>query len=608
MNRLDMWIEKLNTRLKSFRTKLIVAALCCIILPATVMLSIYNVLTKEEIEAEAMRQSEEQLMLLSGYVMNVFDYMIYAANYMQMDADLNTLLKELAKGKQYESNKERFEDRFFIISRLDSIKLLGSKVYATILLSNGDSFDNYGTDEYNSQQLWQEPWIDELDQLAGLQTLWLGAMPTVFNTEQTVSDYQLSLVRTLRGQGIHPYAYAVVTIMERQVSSILSELGDGEEAFIVDGHSKIVSHPNESLIGSLYKPASDVLGRSTVQLLRDGNRQYILASKPFTFTDWTLISLTPYEGAIASFNQIYNRVFISQLVTYSLFLVLFIYLTGTITRRLVHLGRVAEKVQRGNLEIRSHIRGEDEIGYVGRSFDQMLDQIKRMILEVSATHQNKREAELAMLQAQINPHFLFNVLNSIRMKVMRKGNLESAEMLSSLSKLLRLTISNRQETLPLHEEAAFIADYVKLMNMRQRQQVELVVELAAETLLLPVPKFCLQPIIENAMIHGLTQRAGTIMISAHLEQQFIAVTVADDGIGMDEKRLFELQELTRQQPEKTDETEYHERQFSSIGLHNVVERMRLKYGERFHVTIDSEIDKGTSITFYIPSQAVNEDV
>lgn len=189
-----------------------------------------------------------------------------------------------------------------------------------------------------------------------------------------------------------------------------------------------------------------------------------------SLTGWKLVSLTPYDRAVFKLNVIFKRVFMFQLASFCLFMVLLLYLLGKFTRPLVRLGRVAETVQRGNLEVRSGIRGEDEIGYLGQSFDLMLDKVKETIGEITKTQVRKRKAELAMLQAQINPHFLFNVLNSIRMKVLRKGDSESAEMISSLSKLLRMTISQDKGVIPLHEEVDLAIDYVRLMNMRQKRE------------------------------------------------------------------------------------------------------------------------------------------
>jgi two-component system sensor histidine kinase YesM len=265
---------------------------------------------------------------------------------------------------------------------------------------------------------------------------------------------------------------------------------------------------------------------------------------------------------------------------------------------------VAETVQRGNLEVSSNIRGTGEIGYLGESFDPMLDRVKKMIAETTLIETRKRKAELVMLQAQINPHFLFNVLNSIRMTVMRKGDPDSAEMISSLSKLLRMTISQDKGTIPLHEEIDTVIDYVKLMNMRQKEEVQLQLDVSRDTLLTAVPRFFLQPVIENALIHGLSQRAGTIHISAEDAGNFIIIAVRDDGQGMDEATLEMLRRKLIDAAAREERNKPDGGKFSSIGLSNVYERMTMTYGESFTMDVSSDSESGTLVTMHIPKTEV----
>src|SRR5690606_5826160 len=148
-------------------------------------------------------------------------------------------------------------------------------------------------------------------------------------------------------------------------------------------------------------------------------------------------------------------------------------LISRLTKPMQRLGRVAAQVESGRLEVRSHIRGSDEIGQLGRSFDQMLDRVAAMIEQIRTEQTLKRKAELDMLQAQINPHFLFNVLNSIRMRIMMKGDADSAALISSLAALLRMTINRSNELIPLREEADTVVHYVRLMNFRHNEQIQL---------------------------------------------------------------------------------------------------------------------------------------
>lgn len=594
---------------RSFRFRLMVTAVVCILVPAFITLALYNMLTKDAVKEEAIEQSRQKLQLVDGYVTNVFDYMLYIANSVQNDSSMTVVLKEIAAGKTYEgpnADYEKFLDNNKILSKIYNMTIHGDRAYVTILLTDGTRFTNYPLSEFDPLELQDEPWFPEMDSLRGMQSLWIGTSPTVYPIEASISPYQITMGRTLWA-GVKPYGYVFVTIMEKQVSGIFEGLSGGQETLLLDGSGLILSHTDKEKIGASFPHRDTPSGRAArSEIVNVGDESFILMSRRQTLTGWELVSLTPYKQAVFKMNSIFNRVAMLQLVSFVVFFLLFLYLLGNFTKPLVRLGKMAETVQRGNLEVRSNIRGSDEIGYLGQSFDQMLDRVKTMIAEITITQTRKRKAELAMLQAQINPHFLFNVLNSIRMKVMRGGDLDSSEMIASLSKLLRMTITQSNDTIPLHEELSIVSDYVKLMNMRQREKAELVLDPAPDTLMVLVPRFFLQPIIENALIHGLSQRAGTIIIATRATVQEIRIRIEDDGKGMDRESLSNLREKLSRAGERPVAGSDHSGRLSGIGLANVCDRMRMTYGDSFHIEVISEADAGTNITINIPKLKAGE--
>ncbi|CAM4345414.1 two-component system sensor histidine kinase YesM [Paenibacillus endophyticus] len=596
---------------RSFRFKLMVTSIVCILLPAFITLAVYNMLTKDTVKEEAVSQAHQKLELVDGYVTNLFHYMLYIANNVQNDSEMNVILKAVAAGKVYEgvnAEYEEFTDRSKITNKIDNMTVLGDKARVTILLKNGTHFANYPLYEYNPNLIREEPWFDRLNQLRGLESFWIGTTPTVFYQDKTRSPHQISMARTLRGGGLTPYGYVIVTILEDQVSSIFKKLQADQETMLLDAEGKMMSHPDPQRIGEAFPYAERAGKQADPNIIRFEGESYIVSTHKLSLTGWELVSMTPYKKAVYKLNSIFSRVFMIQLASFFVFLLLFVYLIGTFTRPLVRLGRVAETVQRGNLEVRSNLRGQDEIGYLGESFDQMLDRVKAMISEITMTQARKRKAELAMLQAQINPHFLFNVLNSIRMKVMRSGDADSAAMISSLSKLLRMTISQEKNAIPLHDEIDTIVDYVKLMNMRQKEKASLVLELDRDTLMVAVPRFFLQPIIENALIHGLSQRAGYLFIGSEQAEGGIQIKVRDDGQGMSQHTLGLLRTKLMESVEKEEKQHAPVNKFTSMGLSNVYERMRITYGERFEMEVKSEEGHGTEIRLYIPRLEAGDDV
>ncbi|OCT11581.1 two-component sensor histidine kinase [Paenibacillus pectinilyticus] len=584
-----------------------IASIACILVPAACTLFIYNGLTQEAVKKQAVSNAQESLLLINGNVTNLLKRMLSIANYIQVNPEMTHYFKMLASGNAYEGKEDsyqKFTDTNRVIEELDSLSLmaLGEHCFVTVLLTDGSYFMNYSISEYNPLQLKTEPWFENLKNLNGFQSYWTGTTPTEFQTLKVDNPYQVSVVRTLRLDNKELYGYVVVTMMENQLNQLFDRLGDHVDFMIVNGDDQIMSHRDPKKIGTKLSYLQQLQGASSSAIVPVNKENYLITKQPLNLgtTDWNLVSMQPYKQAIVNITTIFNNVFILQMSSFVVFLILLLLLLRTFTRPIMQLGKVAKLVQMGNLSVRSGVRGQDEIGRLGYSFDQMLDKVKDMIAEVSDTQARKRKAELAMLQAQISPHFLFNVLNSIRMKVMRRGDPESANMIGSLSRLLRMSVSQEQDEISLHEEIDLLTHYVDLMNMRQREEATFVLDVPSEAFLVQVPRFFLQPMVENALIHGLNRSAGLIRIQAQIENDSLILIVEDDGIGMDEEKLEALRYKLVHGEKRMAVVEGTGGGFSGIGLFNVHERMTMTFGEKFHMDVQSEPDKGTRIQMIIP--------
>ncbi|MEW9699443.1 sensor histidine kinase [Paenibacillus sp. SI8] len=597
--------------MKSFRGKLTAASVVCILLPALVTLLVYNYLTRDAVKDQAVSNAQQTLQLVDDHVTNTLKHMIYLMNYIQVDqSGISSTFKQFISGDWGTINPvyEEFKARADILTKIESATAAGEPSYLTVILKNGTYFMNYRKDDdYDPSLLIAKPWISKVQEIQGLDSYWVGITPTDFRRDKDASPYQITALRQLDGRN----GVVVVTIMERQIGDYFREIEavQGQEVMLLDEHDRILSHADVSRIGSSFPYLNKVDNNDNI--VRIDGEDYLISKRDIKTNGWKLVSLIPYHAAVSNINSIFENVFMFQLISFILFFIALMLFIRTFTKPLVKLGKVATSVQKGELHLRSMIRGQDEIGRLGKSFDQMLDRISEMISEVTRTHARKRKAELDMLQAQINPHFLFNVLNSIRMKVLGKGDRESAEMIASLSKLLRMTIQDKG-SIPLHDEVDIVIDYVKLMNMRQKEKVHLEIDIDSDVFLEQVPRFFLQPLIENALIHGLSQQAGTIRLEAHREWDDICIRVQDSGQGMDAETLKRIRsklsmftdEMLLTEPER-------KKGFSSIGLQNVNERMRMTFGDAFRMEVDSEQGVGTTITLYIPKQGqqeVHEDV
>ncbi len=607
--------------IRSFRRKIMAASIACILLPALFTLLIYNEMAQQAIQEQAIANSQESLQMVNVYVTNQMKTMLSIANYVQQNSEMSAYFKELASNPDAygtDDPYERFHRDQRIREQLDTLATVRgegygngpdtSNFYITVLLTNGSYYMTYSRADFYPPDFMREPWFPELEKQHGLQSYWVGSSPTVFQQLKVNHPFQISVAQTLSGQGTRIYGYVIVTAMEDRLSQIFYNDRNIGEVMILDSGNRVVSSRNREQIGTTFPYLEKLTDAPSSEIFKIQGTKYLVTQEPLPMAGWHFVSQQKYKDSIANIQSIFNHVFVLQIISFLAFLLLLILLLRRFTGPLIQLGRTVSAVQRGQLSVRSQVRSEDEIGRLAYSFDQMLDRVEEMIAEISSTHDRKRQAELAMLQAQIKPHFLFNVLNSIRMKVMLHGDEESAEMIQSLSRLLRMTVNHDHDQIPLHEELDLVSDYIQLMNLRQRKKSVLQLDVAPEALMLGIPRLSLQPLIENAMIHGLDRRGGKIQIEASVEQGMLQLCVCDNGIGMSAEQVERLRGKMLAGLDAASARAETPGNFSGIGLPNVHERLKMTFGGQLAMDIDSRPGGGTCIRMKIPIGKEREHV
>jgi two-component system sensor histidine kinase YesM len=599
MNRLRRLLQRL-----SIRQKLMASVAVCLLLPGLIAVNVSNYLTKDVLQETAQKTASEAFEVVNLYISNMFSSMMYVTNLIQFDEELGPLIKELGKPDAAEDLNQWVSDGQKVTRRLERMVYDKDNMYISVILPNGRYFSNHSLD-LSPSDIMKEPWFEQIDRLKGYDILWLGTHSTYFKTKAQESPYLITIIRPLRTASLI-YGYVVISIDEKQVSQVLQKYATTQEFALLNADGLIMSHRNEAEIGKVY-PFHELPRQEEVKQVELDKKQVFLMGKPVLSSGWQLVSLTSYENAIGRISDIRQRDFIVQLFYVLSFALVLLYLLDQLMKPVVRLSRVSAKVEDGDLEVRSHVRGDNEIGRLGHSFDRMLDRIQSMIEQITREQQKKRKAELSMLQAQINPHFLFNILNSIRMKIMLKGDEENADLLGSLSTLLRMTINRNNEWIPLHEEVNIIEQYIRLLNFRSKENIVLELKLASDTLLEEVPRFLIQPLIENSYIHGLKQKSGTLSIQAWKNSaEALCIIVEDNGIGMNEtQRKLLLDSLDEKEGNSSQSSDAG---LSGIGLYNVIERLRMIYRDQFYFFIDSVPGEGTKVTIQLMRTVNNHGI
>ncbi len=593
----------------SLRQKIIITSIVCLIVPVASIVLISSSFTKNIMKDQAISNATESLNVVSAHLTNTINDMIGVANYLQFDADSIAFLRNSnATERAFESTKRLTE----------KIKALSNNynpgMYVTILTADKRFFTNseyfY---RYEPLAFFDEPWFSNLNELTPYQTYSLGVHPSylapeiqnrlLIDPEAVRDSHLITIARTLRTTiNSAPYAYIVVSVDEKIFSSVMTNYAD-QNMMLLASDGTVLS--NKDQVNWKVPYLDQLKDQENDQVITYDGKSYLFVKQQLRFQDWLLVSLIPYDDVLSGINQVYQTNFIWQIGFLMLFLLILIYLLRQFTKPVVQLGQVASSIEAGNLSIRSHVRGGDEIGRLGKSFDHMLDRVEEMIEQITYEQERKRKAELSMLQAQIHPHFLFNILNSIRMRILLRGDQENADLLSSLSKLLRMTIQQQEEMIILRDEADIAERYMQLMQSTLKEPFQYKIHLTSDTLMELVPRFILQPIIENALIHGIEKHNGFITIQSWIgEQDRLVISIQDNGLGMSDVQLSELKARlweVSQEPLVDDNIN----RLSGIGLANVFDRLRMIYGDNARIDITSELGQGTLITINIPRERGN---
>lgn len=332
--------------------------------------------------------------------------------------------------------------------------------------------------------------------------------------------------------------------------------------------------------GNLILSASDPDLIDTRLKLADDNNT-IVNERTSLYSGFVYYSIIPKKMLN---KEIEDLAYFAAAITFAAWvaaLILTIFVLRYITNPLVRLARLMRRAEREDFELMQGIRTRDEIAQVCNSFNRLIREIQRLIQEVYKTELLKKEADLKAIKMHLNPHFLYNTLESIRILASEAGSKEVPEMIRSLSKILRFSISPADDFIPLETELNLAVSYLQLHKYRYKDRLVWQTEMEEELAAVKVPKLILQPIVENAIVHGIdqTDRPGMICIRAYERDYDLWLEVEDNGPGIVKRSSHGG---------------------LGTGLENVTSRIKIYYGREYGVTAENKPEGGTIVRIRLP--------
>lgn len=430
------------------------------------------------------------------------------------------------------------------------------------------------------------------------KAVWTGIMPKLFSAPE--EDRQsVTVVRAIRDRNKDRNLGVMVIELDPDMFSNLLLGNQGlfqyQYLFIVDQKGQVVCS-NPKVNNGWQKEIDDRFERGIrrFQLTWNG-KDYYVCGQYNGITGWKSYSAIPLKGLFPQAEDLNNAIWMVVIISTLGIAAVTAVLVYTMARPIKLLSKAMAQVQKGDFAVRVPNKRKDEIGELTESFNYMLEEINTLIRQVYQEKIAQKNAEVQALQAQINPHFLYNTLDSINWMLIDREENDISDIIISLGSLMRYSIEDENAFVPLGRELEYVLCYLKIQKNRLEDKLEYQISADESLEAYMVPRLILQPVVENAITHGIEpgRQRGNIRILAEDCGEEILISVEDDGIGMTQDQLEHLRD---ENPDV--EKDGH----TGIGIRNVDRRLRLHYGDRYGLMIESIHRKGTIVRLRIPKK------
>lgn len=384
--------------------------------------------------------------------------------------------------------------------------------------------------------------------------------------------------------------------IDKNVNSLAS---DGNVVILTEaGGAPISSSVSMEAAEAFLSSVAGAEGAGKGKPVHVGSRRYLWVDAVSPSTGWRMYLFAPYEIFMGGLRTIPLVIIAASIVYLVYSLLLARYIFRVIYKPIKRLTDDMNNVTYESITVQNEPRATDELKELEVGFNKMKRDITGLIENVRVEQEQKKEMEIRALQAQIMPHFLYNTLNSIKSLINMGQAKEASEMIVAFINLLRISVDTAEECIYLYEEISYLRHYILIMNHRYHQSIQLQIDMDETLIRCKIPKFILQPVVENSIIHGYERWQkgynAVIQVVIRQEGEDIFITVSDNGCGIAPEKLEKLKQGIR--------AESRPNHFSHIGIGNIADRIRLLYGEDYGICVESNVDEGTKVTVKIPKR------
>lgn len=398
--------------------------------------------------------------------------------------------------------------------------------------------------------------------------------------------------------------YIALDVNAKSLYDIIADidLTKSGRIFLVNEEGRILATESETLSGELLdEPYRNFLGENEAfyNNVRVGNTYYSVYNSGAISNGWYMVLAIPRDYYMRDITKLKNVIIPITLMTAFLTALLSILVSRGITRPIRFLSKAMENFGQGNFDINCQVDSEDEIGRLSHTFNQMVMDMNSLVHTVYEQKVMKQEAQMKSLQMQINPHFLYNTLDTINWMARIRHVDEIGDMVAALSNMMRYSLE-KKSFVRLGEEVKSLKDYIAIQNYRYRDKMVAEIEIDESLMSLYIPRLLIQPILENAIVHGIEEKLdkGHILVAARREDEDLYIQIMDDGVGMTEETMSHI---------LREDYSMKKSGHTSIGVVNVNRRIQMIYGKDYGLLVQSVLGAGTKITIHIPAREEEQE-
>ncbi|MFE4710601.1 sensor histidine kinase [Paenibacillus sp. NPDC056722] len=570
----------------SFRSKLFLVFVLVTIVPMMLLAYISFELTKSKLTDQIYINMMNSTAQITKNLENKMDSYEHISASIYLDNRLANYLTN-----EYQDDPSYLDVYKYIANRIDTVMAAYPDFDSVFIYSNNPSLpkDNYYIKPVT-------PEVEKTELFKQLQHTY-GNIVHLSTPQTQDSPAMFTLARQLNNnRNQYPYGILVFSISESVIYSLMEKEagGGGKDIFIINNDGVILSSADKQLLNTslpqLLNHKFDEAASGRFDTTYNGVKAFAVYNT--LKNGWKTVSIFPYDSIIKDARSL-SQIIIKISLAFIGVALLLIYITASLfSKRIRMLIRMTRRIERGDFNTsKDEQLGNDEIGQLHFAFRQMTNRLKSLITEVYQKELLGKEAELDLLQAQINPHFLYNTLGSISSLAIKHQDQRIQDMVLNLAKFYRISLNKGKSILTINEEIKLTKSYNAIQLIRFKGQLNITYTIDEAILPYSTVKLTLQPFIENAVIHAVWNQESplNIHIKGIIEDNDIILSVIDDGMGMKPEKL---QTLLEDKPGR------------GYGISNVDRRIKLKFGERYGVKVFSRLGIGTTVQIRLPQKVM----